>query len=189
MIDFIGEREENMDTVCNYCINKESCKNCNKAWKDMFIPSEEVKKYFQKSYNGVKGINGYSYHFDTTNDSLVPTHHIIINGDYFCPYCGEEMYPIQDKYTFAVIGYCCICEGAKAEIEYERKKNDLEAAYKKKISNLQAEYDDKLSFCSEKLFEIKQKRERNKFNFFSHDFNHFSTLNGKLYTEIEQIVG
>ena len=116
-----------MNTVCcNYCTNKESCKSCDKAWKDMFIPSEEVKDYFQKSYNGVRGINGYAYHFDTTNDSLVPTHHIIINGDYFCPYCGGEMYSIQDKDTFAVIGHCCICAGARAEIEYERKKKDLE---------------------------------------------------------------
>ena len=179
-----------MNTVCcNYCTNKESCKSCDKAWKDMFIPSEEVKDYFQKSYNGVRGINGYAYHFDTTNDSLVPTNHIIINDDYFCPYCGGEMYSIQDKDTFAVIGHCCICAGARAEIEYERKKKDLENEYKNKIFKLQSEYSDKLSFCSEKLFEIKQKREKSRFNFFSHYYNHFGTLNGKSYTKIEQIVG
>ena len=99
------------------------------------------------------------------------------------------MYSIQDKDTFAVIGHCCICAGARAEIEYERKKKDLENEYKNKIFKLQSEYSDKLSFCSEKLFEIKQKREKSRFNFFSHDYNHFGTLNGKSYTKIEQIVG
>lgn len=178
-----------MSGICNYCVNKNECEKCNKSWHDMFIPSDDVKQYFQKSYTGVGGMNGYSYHFDTTSETLVPTHSIRMHhSNYRCPYCGETMYPIQDKDTLAVTGYCCICEGAKAELEYENKKKELEKEYAKKINDLQKEYQDKLSFCSEKLFEIKQKEEKNSFLFFSHDFNHFATLNGKPYTEIEQIV-
>lgn len=173
---------------CNYCINKEQCNECDKKWKDKFIPSEEVKQYFSCGYVGVRGINGRVYRFDTTNESLVPTHKILIDGDYYCPYCGESMYPIQDKYTLEVIGHCCICQGAKDEIEYEQKKKELDKKHEKELYELRKEYSDKLAFCSEKLFEIKQKLERKHFEFFSHDYNHFATLNGKPYTNIEQIV-
>lgn len=172
---------------CNYCVNKSQCNKCDK-WKDKFIPSEEVKQYFRHGYVGTRGISGYTYDFDNTNESLVTTHKIHIDGKYYCPYCGELMYSIQDKYTLSTIGYCCICQGARDEIEYEQKKKELEKKYEEELCTLQKEYSDKLKFCSDKLFDIKQKLERNRFEFFSHNHNHFCTLNGKPYTNIEQIV-
>lgn len=177
---------ENMK--CNYCINKTQCNKCDKYWKDKFIPSEEVKKYFRYGYVGVRGLDGCIYNFDSTNEILVPTHSMYIEGKYYCPYCGERMYSIQSKDTLAIKGYCCICEGARNEIEYEKRKTELERKYEDELHSLNMEYKDKLTFCSDKLFEIKQRKERENFKFFSHDYTHFSTLNGKLYTDIKQIV-
>lgn len=173
---------------CNYCVNTEQCSTCDKTWKDKFIPSEEVKKYFNHGYVGVRGINGFTWDFDSTNESLKSTHFIIIGNTYYCPYCGDTMYPIQDGETLDIIGHCCICQGARDEIEYEKKAKELEEIHRKEIQNLRKEYEDKLTFCSEKLFDIKQQQEKDSFNFFSHEYNHFSTLNGKIYNEIEQLV-
>ena len=177
-----------MSSRCNHCINKEQCNECDKGWKDKFIPSEEVKQYFNKSYVDVRGINGRVYSFNTTNESLVPTHSIQINGDRYCPYCGETMYPIQNNKTLSIIGYCCICQSARDEIEYEKKKKELEKKYDEELFNLRTEYRDKLTFCSDKLFEIKQRHDKKDFEFFKHNHDHFSTLNGKPYTTIEQII-
>lgn len=177
-----------MNSKCNYCINKEQCKECDKKWKDKFIPSDEVKQYFCKGYVGVMGINGSVYTFDTTNPLLVPTHSILIDGDYYCPYCGERMYSIQDEKTLATIDYCCLCQGARDEIEYENKRKELIQRHEQELSTLETEYQDKLLFCSNKLLEIKQRQERKYFEFFAHKHSHFSTLNGKSYTEVEQII-
>ena len=113
----------------------------------------------------------------------------VVAAEYnYCPYCGNKMYPIQDDVTFTVTGYCCICEGARNEIEYENKKQILEEKHKKELLALSNEYQDKLTFDSDKLFKIKQRKEKESFEFFSRKYNHFSTLNGEIYTDIEQIV-
>lgn len=177
-----------MSLKCNYCINKDQCNECDKGWKDKFIPSEEVKQYFNKVYVGVRGIDGRIYSFDTTNKLLIPTHSICIDNKYYCAYCGEIMYSIQDKQSLEVIGYCCICQGARYEVEYEKRKKELEKKHEEELRVLINEYKDKLSFCSDKLFDIKQTQEKKRFEFFSHNYNHFSILNGKPFTDIEQIV-
>lgn len=172
-----------MCKTCDYCINKDACGKCDKQWHDMFIPSDKVRKYFSKGYVGVRGIDGYIWSFDTTRPSLVPTHSIIIHGSHYCPYCGDPMYSIQDKETLDVVGYCCICEGAEAEIEYERKKEELGEEYERKLSELQSEYREQLSFCMGELMETKQKLEKESFEFFNHKIDHFSG-----YTDIQQII-
>ena len=177
-----------MNQKCKYCLNKEQCSKCDAGWKDKFIPSEEVKGYFRYSYVGVGGLNGWTYDFDTTSESLIPTHSVLIGYDHYCPYCGEKMYSIQDKATLGVIGYCCICDGARKEIEYEKRKKELEDKHKKELNDLKNEYIDRLQFCSNKLLEIKQQEEQRRFDFFRYDYNHFSTLNGEKLTTIGQIV-
>lgn len=177
-----------MNAICNHCINKEQCSECDKKWKDKFVPSDEVKHYFSRWYCS----SGPSYHFNTTNPDLVPTHSIVIGwNDHYCPYCGEKMFVIQDKETLKEIGYCCICEGARAELDYENKKVAIQLKYEKmladELSELRGEYADKLSFCSEKLFEIKQKKERERFESSSRNFAHFSTLNGKIYHRADEM--
>lgn len=177
-----------MSQKCNYCTNKNNCQTCDKNWKDKFIPSDEVKQYFSRVYTGIGGLNGYSYSFKNTSEDLVNTHYIIIDGKHYCPYCGERMFPIQDSLTFMVRGYCCICQGARDEIEYEKKKKALEQKHEEELYSLRNEYRDKLVFCSDKLLDIKQKIEREDFQFFDEKHYHFSTLNDKPYSTIEQIV-
>ena len=154
-----------MSLKCNHCINKTQCAECDKQWLDKFIPAEEVKHYFQKGYVGVRGINGSVYEFNTTNSSLKPTQAIRIGSRLYCPYCGEEMFVIQEGVTFMEIGHCCICQGARDEIEYEAKKAEIEKRYRlaleEEISELKHRYEDKLAFCTEKLLEIKHEKEKN----------------------------
>lgn len=166
-----------MSSECNFCTNKTQCAECDKGWLDKFIPSKEVASYFHRCYVGVRGINGSAYSFNTTNKDLIPTHHVVIDSRFYCPYCGEEMFPIQDSVTLAITGHCCICQGARDEIEYENKKKELEKKYEEESRSLQNEYRDKLSFCAEKLLEIKQEAERKHFEFFSPKNSHFTGSN------------
>lgn len=174
---------------CNYCVNKSQCDECRKDWKDKFIPSADVKQYFRYSYVGrTCGFDGWKYVFDNLNQNLVNTHSIVIEGKHYCPYCGESMYCIQDKEILAVVGYCCICDGARSEIEYEKEKAELERKHEIEMSELRCKYSYKLKFDSKKLLEIKQEMERKHLNFFRHDDCHFTTLNGKPIEHIDDIV-
>lgn len=177
-----------MSHRCNYCTNKSECETCDKGWKDKFIPSDEVKQYFSRVYVGVGGIDGRVYTFNNTSEMLVPTHSILIDGDYYCPYCGKPMFCIQEKETLIIIGHCCICQGARDEIEYENKKRELEKKHKEELYSLQDEYKDKLTFCDKKLFETKQRIEKKHFDFFSPSHNHFCTLNDEKLYKIEQLI-
>lgn len=176
-----------MSYKCNYCINKDFCTTCDKDWYDKFIPNDRVKKYFEKSYSGVKGINNYVYVYNSTNKDLVSTHSINIFGDMYCPYCGEKMFPIQKEGFLIVVGYCCICEGAEAEIEYEKRKAELLSKHKKEISDLNMEFVDKLTFCSDKLLDIKHKKEKSLLKYAAINHSHFGTQNGEPYKKIEQL--
>ncbi len=173
---------------CNYCVNKSQCDECRKDWKDKFIPSEEVRHYFVRAYVGSMGTCGYIYTFENCKKDLIPTHSVVIDGTHYCPYCGDTMYHIQDKDTLATIGYCCICEGARSEIEYEKEKKELERKHEKEMFELRCKYSYKLKFDSKKLLEIKQEMERKYLNFFRHDDCHFTTLNGKPIKHINDIV-
>ena len=170
--------------------NKECCDKCDQKWMDQFIPSKEVETYFSYVYTGQGGFAGRSYQFKNANANLVPTHAIWIDNKPHCPYCGSSMYVIQDPETFTELGYCCICQGARDEIEYEKRKKELEEKYEKELVELEKSFRDKLKFRTDKLFEIKQKNEKEKFERYNCHVNtgHFSTLNGKIYTDIDQII-
>lgn len=169
-----------MRVKCNHCINREECSSCKS--NDRFIPSDEVKQYFEKDiYSG-------KYCFNPEDSLLKSTHVILINGVEYCPYCGEVMFSIPDKETFETVGHCCICEGARSEIEFEEKKAELEKKFNEELNALEGEYRSRLGFCSEKLLDIKQSVERKRFEFFSHEYNHFSKINGKAYSRIESML-
>lgn len=163
-----------MSIKCNVCINKDSCKDCKVGWEDKFIPNNEVKHFFEHCYAGTIGINGYVWSWNSTNSDLKPTHRLDIYGKNICPYCGEEMYPIQNK-NLDVIGYCCLCKGAQAELEYESKKTDMKNRHTVELQELQNYYKSSLTFCSKKLLEIKQQEEQRLAGFFDKEFTHFNT--------------
>lgn len=177
-----------MSSKCNHCINKSQCHKCDKDWKDKFIPSDEVKKFFNRSYVGSRGINGHMYIIKNCSPEIKETHSIKIGTEYFCPYCGEKMFHKQHHYTLETVGYFCICEGARSEVEYNEKLYALQEKHRKELRALQDEYSDKLSFCAEKLIEIKHQHDDYMLKFANHRFNHFSTLNGKTYHNINDLM-
>lgn len=168
---------------CNYCSNKgvtcDTCKNEN-----CFVPIDEVKEYFY--YNPYNNPIYSKYSYNSTSDKLVRTHHMRINHQYYCPYCGDVMYPIQDRISLVVYGYCCMCIGARAEIEYEKKMKELRKKHEKEIHDLQSEYVDRLSFCTDKLAEIKTENDKKRIE--DSECTHFRTLNGEKYTDINQLL-
>lgn len=165
-----------MSNKCNICTNIFFCKECKEGWKDKFIPNNKVKQFFEYCYAGTIGINGHVWSWNPTHPDLKPTHEIVIHGKHICPYCGEQMFPIQNG-NLDIIGYCCLCEGGFAELEYESKKEDMQNRHQIELQELQNEYKEKLKFCSEKLLEIKQKEERYYFDFLGAIHNHFNTKN------------
>lgn len=174
-----------MDRICKYCINKEQCSQCDKGWKDKFIPSEDVKKYFTRGYTGVRGLNGYLYSFNNTNEKLRSTRYVVIGNRPYCPYCGDRMYSIQDKESYEVIGHCCICEGARAELEYRDKLQELEERHQQEKVELQKEYIPKLTYNTEELLEIERRRIVERGN---HRCSYFSKYNDKPITDIRQLI-
>lgn len=170
-----------MSAICNHCINKEQCSTCDKSWLDKFVPNHDVEKYFKYFGRG-------EYRFDTTNKDLIKTHSMRIGCYYYCPYCGEIMQVIQDPSTYEVIGHCCICEGARSEIEYEEHVEALKKKHEAELRELRLQYRDKLTFCVDKLLEIKHKHEKEMVNFHGNNYSHFSTLNGKQYYTMDRIV-
>ena len=152
-----------MSSKCNYCTNKSQCSECDKGWKDKFIPSKEVEHYFHRYYVGVRGINGLEFSWVPDNPELVPTHSIAIGSRHYCAYCGEEMFPIQGYLAqrinnYATTGYCCICQGARDELEYKTKQEELAQKHKQEEQDLKNSYREKLKFCTEKLIDMQLKR-------------------------------
>ena len=173
------------NNFCNNCINKEMCCQCGKH-KDKFIPNEDVRPYFQRVYIGTKGINGYIWRFNTTNEHLLETQGVSIYGELYCPYCGEKMHCIQERETLFVIGYCCFCEGARKELEYKKERKALEEKHKLEFWELEKEYEGMLDYDIPKLLETKISREKSKLH--NSNYSYFSTINGKRISNISQLV-
>lgn len=170
-----------MSLRCNYCINKTQCSECDKGWKDKFIPSKEVEHYFHRYYVGVQGIDGRIYGWDSTNPNLVSTRSITIGHTQYCPYCGEKMFPIQGYLAqgidnYAETGKCCICQGARDEIEYKLKREELAHKHKQEMNDLEKSYKGRLQFCTEKLIDI-QLKEIIKGCESPHEYSYFSDIN------------
>ena len=170
-----------MSSKCNYCINKTQCSECDKGWKDKFIPSKEVEHYFDRRYVGVRGIDGCMYSWDSTNPKLVPTRSITIGHTKYCPYCGEEMFPIQGYLAQGIDNYdetgkCCICQGARDEIEYKLKREELAYKHKQEMNNLENSYKGRLKFCTEKLVDMQLKKIIKGCES-PHECNYFSDIN------------
>lgn len=183
-----------MSALCNYCTNKSQCAECDKGWHDKFIPSDDVKQYFTRGYVGVRGIDGRVYSWNSTNPNLVPTTNIDVDGyDYHCPYCGEKMFPIQGYLAqginnYTTTGHCCICQGARDELEYKCKLKELQAKHDSELYDLKNQYRDKLKYCAEKLIDIRISHIQQKFKNNSYSFSYFSTLNGEQYHSVEQLM-
>ena len=181
-----------MSSKCNHCINKEYCDTCDSVWKDKFIPSDEVEKYFKRSRSHRnEGVDGYTYYIDNTSEKLIPTKSVHIHGGHYCPYCGELMFVIQKETTLKQVGYFCICEGARAEIEYKNEKRLLDSKHEEESRELKRKYRGKLAYNSSKLLEIKQREERRSFEFHHRDGDttFFNTSEKDVCVDIEELIG
>lgn len=183
-----------MSTICNHCINKAQCSECDKSRKEKFVPSEEVKHYFERYYVGVYGIDGRVYSWNSTNPNLIPTTDIDVDGyGHYCPYCGEKMFPIQGYLArgiddYSTTGYCCICQGARDELEYKRKRIELEQKHAKELRNLEDQYRGKLTYCTDKLIEMRLSKIKKELASNPRTYSYFATLNGEKYNSVEQFI-
>lgn len=175
-------------SMCNLCANKTTdngCKDCNAGEYNNFFPKSDIKKYFHYGYSGPgKG----SYYFNTTNEELKPTQSVLIKGTHYCPYCAKPSYCIQEKDSLAVIGHCCICDGALAELEFESKKAELKQAHEKQMYDLACEYTDMLTFDMEQLFAIKQQQEKRSFEFHNHKKSSAYADRKSIVTTIDELL-
>ena len=81
--------------------------------------------------------------------------------------------------------YCCICEGARAEIEYEKKLKELNEKFEDERARLRQQYSEKLKFDTDKLLYTKHKIESERSCL---ELNHFTSINDIKIDDIEQII-
>lgn len=176
---------------CKSCVNKERCQesgNLCTPHTSQFVPDDNSRQFFSRWW---VGNDKYEYHFDTKNPHWNHTHSISIDGINYCPYCGDVMYFLE---TDDKKGYCCICDGARAEIEYERELDSMLKRHKYELTNLKKEWSEKLVFDVKKLFEIKQRNEKEKFDRRNSMRrspwvpNHVMTLNDRPLKSIEDML-
>ena len=176
---------------CKSCVNKEKCKkngNLCTPHESQFVPDDNSRQFFSRWW---VGNDKYEYHFDMKNPHWNFTHSISIDGINYCPYCGDVMYVLEID---GKRGVCCICDGARAEIEYERELNAMLAKHKYELAKLQKEWSEKLVFDVKKLFEIKQRNEKEKFDRRNSIRrspcvpSHVMTLNNRSLESIEDIL-
>jgi len=149
---------------CNYCeyVNTDQCKECTND--SNFYPKKEYKEYFKK------GFCSQDYYFDTANQKLKETTFVNIGNTNYCPYCGEEMFYIQENFSkykdSSITGYCCLCDGAFKELEYLKIKKILKDKHRQDEYELGKEYSEQLKFNIEKLTEIKHQNDLKHNQFF-----------------------
>jgi hypothetical protein len=186
----------NNNRFCNICARQNSsfCENCLKNDENLnFRPREHFKYMFTYS-SCWKNKGETAYFWNTTNDTAIETRTVTIGSDEYCPYCGRKALSLQRAIktfdNYSITGYCCLCEGALAEIEYRKKEQELLVRYEKERSDLRKEWSSKLSFNMDKLFEIQEEKRRQKFNNYTKDFsnNYFTTINDEIPTDIESIL-
>lgn len=172
--------------VCHMCENQSHCQingeMCGKD-KDKFIPKEKVKHFFTRYCIGIdeNGDRKYFTHVDLDNPDLKPTHSILVGGHVHCAYCGE-------KSMHVAAGYCCICDGALAEVQYNKELCELEAKHRLEMDELRKKWRKKLSFNLSRLLEVKQTQEKSRIDMWRDDVCHFMTINGNKITDLEDLL-
>jgi len=175
--------------LCIFCVNQKECKSCKD--EDKLIPNDNIISYFKMSHDYVDGTVVYEYYYDSLNSNLKSTKSVIMNDTERCPYCGNIKLTIQSKEDiYTTIGSCCLCEGAINEIKYNEDLKKLNDEYNNNKNDLLNKYKDLLKYDLQTLFEIKQRVELKRFNFFNKDstYNTLNTFGGKDSMKIEDIL-
>lgn len=156
---------------CNCCKNKDVqdgalCKQClqdDGKWtrRVNFEPLREVREFF---HYGWCNMNDHDYYWNSTHENLVPTKAVQIGNNHYCPYCACTMFPIQNK-NFDVTGYRCFCDGANAELEWKAEDKALREKHEQELIQIRQKYIGRVKSNLPALFEIKQRKEKESFDF------------------------
>lgn len=172
--------------ICHLCQNQSHCKSneelCDEN-KDKFVPNDKVRHFFKRYYigNDENGDRKYVTHVDLDNPDLQPTHSILVGSRLYCAYCG-------DRSIHATAGYCCICDGALAEVEYNKELCELEAKHRLEKDELRKKWSGKLRFNIDRLLEVRHSHERSRGSMWGENANHFTTINGNVIKKLEDIL-
>lgn len=161
-------------SYCNCCVNRDTdkCSNCyqtnSRNWTKHvnFCPKAQFAKYFHHAWIGM---NDQEYMWNSTNCDRPATQSVIVHNKYYCPYCSNSMFPIQDSGSLSVTGYTCFCEGASAQLEYDQEKETMLKKHEQELIALKSKYKSKMAVDLHSLFDIKQKEDRRSFEFFNKD--------------------
>ena len=184
---------ERRTEYCNCCRNRNNqqgdlCSNCcvnDGKWSRMqnFEPTNETRKYFSRGWISDKD---HDYFWNSTHKDLQPTKAIEISNSHYCPYCVSRMFPIQNN-NLDVIGYTCLCDGAIAELEWKAEDKALRERHEKEIYELKEKYVSRVQSNLEALFELKQKKEKESF-----DFHHWNRtlfqMDSKNIIDVEDLI-
>ena len=175
---------------CNICIKRNTlaCKDCLQKGENLnFVPHSEFRPMFDYHSSWHNG-NTNIYSFNCNNTKSVQTRVIEIDGDMYCPYCGNKALVLySDHFDYGGLrGYCCLCDQALAEIEFQKELNRLNDEHEKKLYELQLAWKDKLKYNSRKLFDIQQRNREERFKTVD-DVSYFTTINGKTPETIERL--
>ena len=166
-------------SCCETCCTQE---NKWVKWKN-FEPIPEARKFF--SY-GWTGLDTHEYFWDSRHEDLVPTKAIRISSQIYCPYCAQRMFPIQNQ-ELTVVGYRCLCEAAFAELEYKQAQKELLAKQQDEQAELRSKFAPKLVSNLPQLFELKQRKEKESFDFHHWDRTFFQ-MDSNLITDVEDLL-
>jgi len=121
---------------------------------------KRAEKFFNEAYIGTSenarknGANeqGYCINWNSSHEDLIPTSSFRIDSDYYCVYCANKMYPIQDglrrrgfgeypsHQDYEVTGHACVCKHAMNEIEMNRKLNELKEQCQENCNEIMKKY-------------------------------------------------
>lgn len=175
---------------CNCCINNDTdkCNNCDhvdpsNVYENLpnFVPKNEFSAHF--SWFGKDG-----YFWNSTKTKSTPTKSVVIHNTHYCPYCAQEMFPIQNPVTLDIIGHTCFCEGALSEIEYGVEEQQLLEKQEQERVALQNKFRPRLIADLHMLFEIKQQKDLSRFKFFNKDNDKCVGFRSKTTLTMEELI-
>lgn len=146
-------------TICEGCGGRD-CGSCEHF--AYFAPKPELRRYFRRREDA--GTGGCLW--ETAGEALEPTATVRIGAHYYCPYCGGFAFPIGDPAEenpyrkTRIIGHCCLCDGARAELDYKQKRRVLLSLHARQLRLLEERYAPELTFRTRDLLTIKHLKDR-----------------------------
>lgn len=148
---------------CSLCLNEglDFCNQCEQF--DLFSPKSAMKKFFRPKQTDD---SRKCCRWEPDETSIEQTTTIKIGSSYYCPYCGEYAFVVTDRAAEnpykknEVVGRCCLCNGARAELEYKKKRVLLLGMHERQLQLLVQQYEEDLRFHTEDLLAIRHFKDK-----------------------------